>query len=160
MHTKHIMSLVVLLAVAVGCASPTQQNTPDISSIDRGRYLVKSMGCNDCHTLDYQKGKPVPEEDWLTGGSVGFRDSNGTTYPTNLRLLLNSMSEDDWTVFARKMRQNVPMEYVLLPRASEHDLRAIYQFVKYLGPKGDPAPSRLPAGATPTTEYIEFPYVH
>ena len=160
MHTKHTMSLVVLLAVAVGCANPTQQNTSDISSIDRGRYLVKSMGCNDCHTPGYQKGKSVPEEDWLTGGNLGFRDSYGTTYPSNLRLLLNSMSEDDWTVFAREMRQNVPMESVLLPRASEHDLKAIYQFVKYLGPKGDPAPSRLPAGVTPTTEYIEFPYVH
>src|SRR5210317_350844 len=151
MHTKHIMSLVVLLAVAVGCASPTQQNTSDISSIDRGRYLVKSMGCNDCHTPDYQKGKSVPEEDWLTGENLGFRDPSGTTYPTNLRLLLNSMSEDDWTVFAREMRQNVPMESVLLPRTSEHDLRAIYQFVKYLGPKGNPAPPSLPAGVTPTT---------
>ena len=160
MHTKHIMSLVVLLAVAVGCASPTQQNTSDISSIDRGRYLVKSMGCNDCHTPDYQKGKSVPEEDWLTGENLGFRDPSGTTYPTNLRLLLNSMSEDDWTVFAREMRKNVPMESVLLPRTSEHDLRAIYQFVKYLGPKGNPAPPSLPAGVTPTTEYIEFPYVH
>ena len=160
MHTKHIMSLVVLLAVAVGCASPKQQNTSDISSIDRGRYLVKNMGCNDCHTPGYQKGKSVPEEDWLTGGDLGFRDTYGTTYPTNLRLLLNSMSEDDWSVFAREMRQNVPMESVLLPRASEHDLRAIYQFVKYLGPKGDPAPPRLPAGVTPLTEYIEFPYVH
>ena len=160
MHTKHIMSLVVLLAVAVGCASPKQQNTSDLSSTDRGRYLVKSMGCNDCHTPGYQKGKSVPEEDWLTGENLGFRDPSGTTYPTNLRLLLNSMSEDDWTVFAREMSQNVPMESVLLPRASEHDLRAIYQFVKYLGPKGDPAPSRLPAGVTPTTEYIEFPYVH
>ena len=160
MYTKFILSLFVLLAMAIGCTDPAQQKTTDLSGIDRGRYLVQSMGCNDCHTPVYQKGTSVPAEDWLTGGSVGFRDSNGTTYPTNLRLLLNSMSEDDWTVFARKMRQNVPMESVLLPRASEHDLRAIYQFVKSLGPKGGPAPERLPAGVTPTTEYIEFPYIH
>ena len=160
MYTKYILSLFVLLTMAIGCTDPAQQKTTDLSGIDRGRYLVQSMGCNDCHTHSYQKGKSVPEEDWLTGGSVGFRDSNGTTYPTNLRLLLNSMSEDDWTVFARKMRQNVPMESVLLPRASEYDLRAIYQFVKYLGPKGEPAQKRLPAGVTPTTEYIEFPYIH
>jgi len=160
MHTKHIMSLFILLAVAVGCENPRQQNTLDTSSIDQGRDLVKSMGCNDCHTPDYQKRNAVPEEDWLVGGTLGFRDSTGTTYPTNLRLLLNSMSEEDWVVFARQMRKNVPMEYVLLPKASEQDLRAIYQFVKYLGPEGNPVPPRLPAGVTPTTEYIEAPYIH
>lgn len=160
MYTKFILSLFVLLTIIIGCTAPVQQQTSDLSVIDRGRSLVKSMGCNDCHTPGYQKGKAVPEKDWLTGGILGFRDSNGTTYPSNLRLLLNSMSEDDWTVFARNMRQNVPMESVLLPRASEYDLRAIYQFVKYLGPKGSPAPERLPAGVTPTTEYIEFPYIH
>ena len=160
MHTKHIMSLVVLLAVAIGCASPRQQNTSDISSIDRGRSLVKSMRCNDCHTPGYQIRNSVPEEDWLVGGTIGFRNSTGTTYPPNLRLMINSMPEDDWVVFAQQMRKNVPMEYVLLPNTSEQDLRAIYQFVKYLGPKGNPAPLSLPAGVTPTTEYVDFPYIH
>jgi hypothetical protein len=160
MHTKHIMSLFVLLAVAVGCASPKLQDTSEMSRIDRGRSLIMSMGCNDCHTPGYQIRNSVPEEDWLVGGTLGFRDPTGTTYPNNLRLLLNSMSEDDWTVFALQMRKNVPMESVLLPTTSEQDLRAIYQFVKYLGPKGNPAPPRLPAGVTPTTEYIEFPYIH
>ena len=102
MHTKHIMSLFVLLAVAVGCASPRQQNTSDMSSIDRGRSLVKEMGCNDCHTPGYQLRDSVLEDDWLVGGTLGFRDSTGTAYPTNLRLLLNSMSEDDWVVFHSK----------------------------------------------------------
>jgi len=160
MHTKHIMLLFVLLAVAVGCASPRQQNPSDMSSIDQGRSLVKSMGCNDCHTPGYQTRNSVPEEDWLVGGTLGFRDSTGTTYPTNLRLLLNSMPEDDWVAFALQMRKNVPMEYVLLPKTSKQDLRAIYQFVKYLGPKGNPAPLSLPAGVTPTTEYVDFPYIH
>jgi hypothetical protein len=160
MYTKGMMSIFILLAVAIGCTGPTQQDTSDVSSIDRGRSLVKRMGCNDCHTPGYQKRNSVPEEDWLVGGALGFRDSTGTTYPTNLRLLLNNMSEDDWTVFAKKMRQNVPMEYVLLPKTSEQDLRAIYQFVKYLGPKGNPAPPSLPAGVMPTSEFIEFPYIH
>ena len=160
MYTKNILSLFILLTVVVGCTAPVQENTTDFSEIDRGRSLVKRMGCNDCHTPDYQKRKSVPEEDWLVGGSVGFREPTGTSYPSNLRLLLNNMSEDDWVNFARNIRNNLPMESVLLPKASDQDLRAIYQFVQYLGPKGEPAPARLPAGVTPTTEYIEFPYIH
>lgn len=160
MYTKFVLSFLMLLTITIGCTTPTQQKTSDLSAIDRGRYLVKNMGCNDCHTPGYPKVKAIPEEDWLTGGNLGFRDPNGTTYPTNLRLLLNSMSEDDWVVFARQMRKNVPMESVLLPKTSEQDLRAIYQFVKYLGPKGTQTPVRLPAGVTPTTDYIEYPYMH
>lgn len=160
MYKKCIIPLFVLIAVAIGCTGSRKQNTSDLSGIDRGRSLVKSMGCNDCHTPDYRILNSVPEEDWLVGAPFGFHDSTGTTYPANLRLLLNSMSEDDWVVFVREMRKNVPMEYVLLPKTSDQELRDIYQFVKDLGPKGNPAPPRLPAGVTPTTEYIESPYIH
>lgn len=160
MYLRNIMSLFVLLTVVVGCTAPVQEDTSNVSNIERGRSLVERMGCNDCHTPDYQKRNSVPEEDWLVGGSLGFHDDTGTSYPTNLRLLLNNMSEDDWVIFAREMRNNLPMESVLLPKTSDQDLRAIYQFITYLGPKGEPAPTRLPAGVTPTTEYIEFPYVH
>ena len=38
----------------------------------------------------------------------------------------------------------------------EKDLRAIYKFVKKLGPKGNPAPDFVSAGKEPVTPYIEF----
>lgn len=46
--------------------------------LERGRYLVKIAGCNDCHTAGYsvQAGQ-VPEEKWLTGDSFGWRGGVG-----------------------------------------------------------------------------------
>ena len=102
----------------------------------------------------------LPEDDWLVGGNLGFHGSWGTAYPSNLRLMLDGLSEEKWLALARQMRQSSPMSWVRLPKVSEQDLRAVYRFVKYLGPKGIPAPDRLPAGVTPTTDYIEFPEPH
>jgi len=60
-------------------------------SLDRGRYLVKIAGCNDCHTAGYAEtaGK-VPEKQWLTGDQLGWRGPWGTTYAANLRLYMQN----------------------------------------------------------------------
>lgn len=163
MHCKYIILFVVMLAVSAGCAGIGQRSTalergPDI---ERGRYVIEIMGCNDCHTPNYMGSAiHLPEEDWLVGGDLGFHGSWGTAYPSNLRLMLNNMSEDEWVVLARQMRKNSPMTWVQLPKVTEQDLRAVHRFIKYLGPKGTPAPERLPAGTVPTTEYIGFPEPH
>jgi len=128
---------------------------------ERGRYLIEIMGCNDCHTPGYmEKGGYIPEEDWLVGDTLGYRNDRGTVYPTNLRLLLNRMSEDEWISMARRMRKQTPMMWVMLPKVREIDLRAIYRFVTFLGPKGDPAPAPLPPNVEPTTRYINFGNPH
>ena len=149
--------ILCLFFVFFGCASVSQKQSPEI---ERGRHVVEKMGCNDCHTPGYDSGSFVPDDDWLVGGTLGFMSPFGTTYPANLRLLLNSMSEDDWVILARQMHKDSPMESVLLPKASEQDLRAIYQFVKFLGPTGPPSLEPLPAGVIPETQYIEYPYLH
>jgi mono/diheme cytochrome c family protein len=57
--------------------------------IKRGRYLVETSGCNDCHTPGYaQNNGKVDEKLWLTGDKLGWAGPWGTTYPTNLRLLI------------------------------------------------------------------------
>lgn len=44
------------------------------ASIEQGRYLVKTAGCNDCHTPNYpQSGGKVPEKQWLIGDQLGWR---------------------------------------------------------------------------------------
>ncbi len=97
------------------------------------------MGCNSCHTPDFMiKRANIPEEDWLVGGTLGFRGPYGTAYPTNLRLLLNNITEDEWLVLAKQMRKDSPMAWIMLSKAVDQDLRAIYAFVKHLGPKGTP----------------------
>lgn len=63
-------------------AAPAQR-----ALIVRGRYLVKTSGCNDCHTPGYTaSGGKVDEKLWLTGDTLGWNGPWGTTYPTNLRL--------------------------------------------------------------------------
>ncbi len=167
MHSKFIVSLSVMLAVVTGCAAAGKQlsdeeiNLQHLADIERGRAVIKTMGCNDCHTAGYMVTRAnVPEEDWLVGSPLGFRSPQGTVYPTNLRLLLNSMSGEAWLTLANQMRKDSPMTWVMLPKTPEQDLRAVYRFVRYLGPKGTPELASLPAGVTPTTPYMEYPNPH
>lgn len=163
MHCKFIVPLLVILVIFAGCTGSSKQSS-DLeldADIERGRYVIEIMGCNDCHTPNYMgSSASLPEENWLVGGDLGFYGSWGTAYPANLRLMLNGMSEEEWLALARRMRQSSPMSWVSLPKVTEQDLRSVYRFVKYLGPKGTPAPARLPAGVIPTTDYLEFPEPH
>src|SRR3569832_129700 len=96
-YLKHVMAFAAL--ASAGAAFP-QAKAPDsgkAGSIERGRYLARTAGCNDCHTPGYpQSGGTVPEMDWLTGERVGWQGGWGTTYAPNLRLLLAKMTEQQW----------------------------------------------------------------
>lgn len=157
----------LVLSLIYGCADPEisldgpEELRLQVSNIERGRYVVEVMGCNDCHTPGYSgQIESVPERDWLVGSEVGFKGPQGTVYPTNLRLLVDSISVDEWVALARKMRQESPMADVMLPETAEQDLRAIYSFIRYLGPRGVPAPGPLAKGITPKTPYINYPSPH
>ncbi|TLM64738.1 MAG: cytochrome C [Deltaproteobacteria bacterium] len=153
--------LIVLLAAVLlaACApSPPPQPAPDVA---HGRYLVQISGCNDCHTEDFMdRGGNVPEERWLTGSRRGWHNAQGTTYATNLRLLLNRIDEERWLTLARTMKTRAPMAWYRLREISDADLRAIYRYVRWLGPAGEEAPPALPAGVAPPEPYIHFPPVH
>ncbi|SFD79885.1 c-type cytochrome [Massilia yuzhufengensis] len=126
--------------------------------IERGRYLVRITGCNDCHTPGYaMKAGKVPEKDWLTGEQLGWRGPWGTTYAANLRLSMNAMGEEDWIKTAKTMQARPPMPWFALHDMEKEDLRAIYRFVKHLGPAGKPAPAWLPPGSVPAGPAIQFP---
>jgi mono/diheme cytochrome c family protein len=128
------------------------------ADIERGRYIAIIGGCNDCHTAGYASaaGK-VPEKDWLMGDTLGWRGPWGTTYPTNLRLYMAKLSESDWLTLAKHLEARPPMPWFTLQRMTESDLRAIYRFVRSLGPAGVPAPSYLPPDKTPPQPYIQVP---
>lgn len=170
MHFNNVKITLLLLCIftlLAGCTEPAGPITSienvrqQMQDLDRGRYVIVVMGCNDCHTPDYliRRGN-IPEEDWLVGSSLGFKGPNGTSYPINLRLLVNNLSEDGWLTVAKQMRRETPMADVMLPQTTDEDLRAIYKYLKYLGPKGVEAPASLPAGATPDTQYILSPGPH
>lgn len=141
-----------------GEKSPEKALATEDQQIEHGRYLVKITGCNDCHTPGYtQNGGKVPEKDWLIGDTLGWRGPWGTTYPTNLRIYMNALSENDWVEIAHSAEFRPPMPWFALHDMTESDLRAIYRFVKQLGPSGVSAPSYLPPDQEPEGPYVLFP---
>jgi len=148
-----------------GNLTPAETHAPqreavglDMKQVERGRYLTKITGCNDCHTPGYllAEGK-VPENLWLTGETLGWRGPWGTTYGSNLRLFFSARTEDQWVKTARTLKARPPMPWFTLNIMHEEDLRAIYQFIRYLGPGGEPAPAYVPPGQEPKTPYALFP---
>lgn len=126
--------------------------------IERGRYIAKIAGCNDCHTPGYaQAGGKVAERDWLIGDGLGWRGDWGTTYPSNLRLYMQNVSETQWVKAAKTLQARPPMPWFALHDMSEQDLRAFHRFVRSLGPAGAPAPAYVPPGRTPDGPFIQFP---
>lgn len=145
-------------ALAADAAPAAKPRSGAPGSIERGRYLARTAGCNDCHTRGYaQSGGKVPEKAWLTGDHIGWSGPWGTTYPSNLRLALARMSEKDWIASARSRQLRPPMPWFALRDMSDDDLRAIYRYVKHLGPGGDPAPAFVPPGTAPRGPAIRFP---
>jgi mono/diheme cytochrome c family protein len=144
-------ALLASLVVASAVAAP--QGDADIR---HGRYLIATSGCNDCHTPGFMPnaGK-VAESEWLTGDSMGWQGPWGTTYPSNLRVLVGSMTEQQWLARARQPMRP-PMPSPSLQAMTDADLRAIFRYVKSLGPKGEPAPAYVPPGGQVLTPYLDL----
>jgi len=153
------MKMKFLLAAALllpALQSPMAGAGEPAAAIERGRFLVKFGGCNDCHTPGYgEAAGKLPESTWLTGMPVGFQGPWGTSYPGNLRLDFAKWSEEEWLVQARTPRMP-PMPWFGLAELSDDDLRAIYQYIRSLGPSGQPAPAYVAPGGVVTTPYIVF----
>lgn len=125
-------------------------------AVERGRYLISISGCNDCHTPHFMENDgTTPEAQWLTGSPVGFNGPWGTTYPSNLRLLAQSMTEEQWLARSRSPMRP-PMPTPSLRAMTGDDLRAIYQYIRSMGAKGDMAPAYVPPGQKIGTPYFDF----
>jgi mono/diheme cytochrome c family protein len=142
----------LVVAAGVALAGPAQ----DAERIARGRYLITIGGCNDCHTPGYmQKGPEVPESEWLIGLPIGFQGPWGTTYPSNLRLVIKSMDEAQWITHARQQRLP-PMPWFNLARMTDEDLKAVYAYVRSLGEPGARVPAYIAPGGKVTTPFFVF----
>jgi len=149
-----VVGSLALFAAAHGASAATGEQ----ELVERGRYLSKIAGCNDCHTSGYllSEGK-VPEAQWLTGDSFGWRGPWGTTYAVNLRLFMANLSEDEWLVTAKNLKARPPMPWYSLNEMHDDDLRAIYHYVRHLGPGGNEAPGYVPPDQEPAPPYAQFP---
>lgn len=138
--------------VRAGSASPIET-----VMVERGRYLARTAGCNDCHTPGYAGSNGnVDERNWLIGDSVGWQGPWGTTYPVNLRLFMQNLTPEQWLLVARQPARP-PMPWFALRDMTDADLLAIYHYARSLGPAGQPAPTWIPPGQPAATPVIKFP---
>ncbi len=150
------MRIPLLILLAAGAAQAA--GTDDRALVERGRYVVHTAGCNDCHTPGYGAAEGrVSEKLWLTGDALGWSGAWGTTYATNLRLYMAGHSEDSWLKTARSFKPRPPMPWFNVHAMSERDLRALYRYVRHLGPAGEPAPAYVPPGQVPPGPVVRFP---
>lgn len=152
----------VTLAIAAtqGQSASNGVTSPHVAATtpeEAGRYLVIVGGCNDCHTPGWMETNgATPEEAWLTGSSMGFQGPWGTSYPANLRLTAQAMGEEAFVARVRAGQGLPPMPWMNVSRMADSDLRAIYRFLRSLGPAGEFAPAAVVPGVEPSTPYIPF----
>lgn len=136
---------------------PVAQAAEASALVERGAYLAATTGCNDCHTTGYaESGGQTPRERWLTGSTLGWQGPWGTTYPANLRLKVAGMEEAEWLRYTATLHARPPMPDFNVRAMSEADRRALYRFIRSLGPAGEPAPAYLPPGSEAPLPYVKW----
>ena len=123
-----------------------------------GEYLTIVGSCKDCHTQGWteSKGKVAPS-DRFAGLNVGFRGEWGTVYGKNLRTVTQRQSEDHWVEVLRTADGGdgkPPMPWWNTALMSDRDLRAMYRYIKSLGPNPNGVPRNLKPGVDPTGPYV------
>src|SRR2546430_1645916 len=146
-----------MIAAPALTLAPLSARAQGAPQIERGRYMVLTGHCNNCHTAGYapREGN-VPEKDWLLGsGTLGWRGPWGTTYASNLRLTVPAMTEDAWVAYIKTFRPRPPMPWWSMKETTEPDLRAMYQYIKSLSPARRHAHAYLPPHLETTTPDIQ-----
>jgi len=153
---KNPLSIALLLAAMALSAPAGADKAAERNDVERGRYLTVTGGCNDCHTPHYpESAGKVPTGQLLVGSNVGFQGPWGTSYPVNLRLYVQKMTEEQWVARVRQPMRP-PMPWFNLRDMYETDLIAIYRYIRAIGPAGEPAPVAVGPGMKVATPYIEF----
>lgn len=176
-HDRTLLAATLtLLAAAAGCGTtagvpagaasgsanampPANGPAVQAESMEKaGEYLTIVGSCNDCHTQGWveSKGK-TPPADRFAGLDVGFRGEWGTSYGKNLRTVVQRQTEDHWVMVLKTADEGdgkAPMPWWNAAQMSERDMRAIYRYIKSLGPNPKGVPRSLPPGKEPTGPYI------
>ena len=151
-------------ATASSTASPSTMPPSSSPSVEAatmeqaGEYLTLVGSCNDCHTQGWTeaKGKIAPA-DRFAGLNVGFRGAWGTVYGKNLRTITQRQSEDHWVKVLKTADEGdgkPPMPWWNTALMNERDLRAMYRYIKSLGPNTNGVPRNLPVGKEPAGPYV------
>ena len=156
MKTHELLYSLLLPLILFSFSAHAAGAPVDKKSFEHGRYLIVAGGCNDCHTPGYpESGGKTPQSEWLIGNAVGFQGPWGTSYPANLRLTVQKLTEAQWLARVRQPMRP-PMPWFNLREMTDRDLIAMYRFIRTLGPAGEPAPAAAEPGVAVMTPYIEF----
>ncbi len=98
----------------------------------------------------------VDESLWLTDDDLGWRGPWGTTYAANLRLTVKDMTAGQFLTLARSPLRP-PMPWFAMRDMQDGDVKAIYAYLRHLGPAGDPAPAYVPPDKAPAGPFVKFP---
>jgi mono/diheme cytochrome c family protein len=139
---------------------------PAKSEIERGRYLMITMGCNDCHTPGTLYGEPDFSR-MLSGSELGWRGPWGTTFARNLTPDPET-GLGTWTAeeIANALRSGVrkdgsvlkpPMPWPNTSQLTEADLHALVAFIRSLPPVKHAVPAALPPGGEYAGPVVPLP---
>ena len=92
-----------------------------------------------------------------TGDALGYSGPWSTSYGSNLRQQVAGLTERQWLARAREGPMRPPMPGLSLQAMAPQDLKAIYRYIRWLGPRGEPAPPPLPPGVAPQGPVVVFP---
>ena len=70
---------------------------------------------------------------------------------------MQNVGESQGVKIARTAQYRPPMPWFALRDMHTQDLRALYRFIKSLGPAGEAAPAYVPPGQDPKGPVITFP---
>ena len=152
----HAMATIIALSLASYAHAAGPLAVTGGSPVAVGEYLVAIGGCNDCHTEGWNKAPgAIPPAQRLAGVAIGWHGPWGTSYAINLRLLMQRISVEQWLGYVETMQPKPPMPWFNMRAMSETDLKAMYAYIRSLGPAGVATPADLPPDQKPTTPYIE-----
>ena len=145
-------------AAAAMDAAAAAAGHDEASLLARGEYVAATSGCNDCHSPGYaESGGQTPKSQWLVGTALGWNGPWGTTYPANLRAKVQGMDEATWLDYTASLHTRPPMPDFAVRAMTEQDRRALFRFIRSLGPGGQAAPAYLPPGQEPPLPFVRWP---
>jgi len=160
MNRYAAFALVGAALFAGSLLAPLLNSAAAESEVERGRYLVNSSLCTDCHTPDYFFGKPDPDR-YLGGSNVGFElPGLSTLYPPNLtpdpETGLGKWSTDEIVAALQAGkrpdgRELAPiMPWRAFSKLKHEDVTAIAAFLKSLPPVSHKVPGPFGPSEKPT----------
>lgn len=161
-----IAPVVALVVIATTGARAGRTKMTAEEELARGRQIVYSSACIDCHTPGSFYGTPDTTR-MLSGSELGWEGPWGVSYPRNLtpdmETGIGSWSVEDIVTAIRmghRPDQTIllpPMPWTAYAHMSDEDAYALARYIKSLPPVRHKVPDAVPPGVEVTTPKLSFP---